>query len=271
MMFGYTNEMEDRNTAPHRTTARILDIIEYVAERPTGATLAEISRALKIPKGSLHPLTTTLASRNYLFYNSKEERFYSGESLFVYGNKHINNADILEQIRSVMLDVNQRTGETLYFGVLLGLDVLYLVKMDLHSQFRVVSNPGNTLPAYSTGYGKALLSQYSRSEIEAFYPTGSLKPITANTLATVKELNDQLDLVRQSGFAYEREESTIGIRCVGCAIEVEGKILAGISIAVPTFRYTAERETLFKRLITEAKMKIETIIAEQRPQWIFSS
>lgn len=262
--------MEEKQTAPHRTTARILDIIEYVAECPAGATLAEISRSLKIPKGSLHPLTSTLSNRGYLYYNTKEGRFYCGESLFIYGNKQINNADILEQIRSVMLEVNQKTGETLYFGVLSGLDVLYLIKMDLHSQFRVMSNPGNKLPAYSTSYGKALLAQYSRQQIEEFYPEGRLEPITTHTLATVDELNDQLDLVRRTGFAYEEEESTIGIQCVGVAIVVEKQVLAGLSIAVPLFRYTPEREQQFKILITKAKEKIEQIIAEQRIHWVFS-
>jgi DNA-binding IclR family transcriptional regulator len=38
------------------------------------------------------------------------------------------NVDILEQIRGVLLSVNQKINETLYFGVLSGLDVLYLVK-----------------------------------------------------------------------------------------------------------------------------------------------
>lgn len=263
--------MDEKHTAPHRTTARILDIIEYVAECPAGATLAEISRSLKIPKGSLHPLTATLANRKYLYHNAKEERFYCGENLFVYGNKQINNADILERIRSVMLEVNEKTGETLYFGVLSGRDVLYLIKMDLHSQFRVISNPGNKLPAYSTGYGKAILAHCTHQQVEALYPEGQLEPITAHTITSVGALQEQLDLVRQSGFAYEREESTIGIQCVGISIVVEGQALAGLSIAVPTFRYTAEREKQFKTLISEAKEKIEHIIAEQRNQWVFSA
>ncbi|NLE15524.1 MAG: IclR family transcriptional regulator [Spirochaetales bacterium] len=254
----------------HRTTARILDILELVAEHPTGLTLADLSRRLDIPKSSLHPLATTLAVRKYLHYNPREERYYAGESLFVYGNKFINNVDILEKIRNVLLSVNQKINETLYFGVLSNLDVLYLIKMDLFSQFRVVSNIGNKLPAYSTGYGKALLSQYSPRQIEQFFPDGKLKSITANTLATVDELNAQLAEIRRTGFSYEKGESTEGIQCVATAIIVDGSYLAGMSIAVPEFRYTAEREIQFKSLLLEAKQQIQKIISEQRNQWIYS-
>ena len=51
-----------------------------------------------------------------------------------------------------------------------------------------------------------------------------------------------------------RKESTIGIQCVGVAI-VANQVLAGLSIAVPLFRYTPEREQQFKILITKAKRK----------------
>lgn len=254
----------------HRTTARVLDILELAAENPTGLTLADISRRLDIPKSSLHPLVTTLSARKYLNYNHREEQYYAGESLFVYGNKFINNVDILEQIRNVLLSVNQKTNETLYFGVLSGLDVLYLVKMDIFSQFRVMSNPGNKLPAYSTGYGKALLSQYTEQQIEQFYPDLTLRAVTGNTLKTVAELNAQLAETRRTGFSYEKGESTDGIQCVATFIEVNGSILAGISIAVPEFRYTADREILFRKLLLDAKTQIQKIISENRNQWIYS-
>ena len=256
--------------ASHRTTARILDILELVATASEGVTLSVISKQLAIPKSSIHPLLVTLSDRRYLHYNGREERYYLGENLFVIGNKYIDNADILEKIRSVLLEVNQATNETLYFGVLSKLDVLYLEKVDLHSQFRVVSNPGNKLPAYSTGYGKALLSQFCEEQINAFYPSGKLKAITENTITTTKELNVQLEEVRKTGFAYEKGESTTGIQCVGTIIKVQGEILAGMSIAVPEFRYTSEREAQFKTLLLEARSHIERIIDQNRNQWIYS-
>ncbi|MBJ2356513.1 IclR family transcriptional regulator [Sphaerochaeta sp. S2] len=253
----------------HRTTTRILDILEQVAQAQ-GITLSELSRILAIPKSSLHPLVNTLSERKYLSYNKLEERYYPGENLFVLGNKYISNSDILDKIKSILLNINEKTEETLYFGVLSNLDVLYLEKMELHSKFRVVSNPGNKLPAYSTGYGKALLSQFTPEEICTFYPNGTLPPITEHTVANVEKLNAQLEEIRKNGFSYEIEESTVGIRCIAVPIQVEGETLAGMSLAVPVFRYTEEKEMQFKQLLQEAKVQIERIIAEDRKHWIYS-
>lgn len=254
----------------HRTTARILDIFELVAAHPEGVSLASISQRLSIPKSSLHPLLLTLTDRHYLYHKAKEERYYLGESLFVVGNKYVNDANILSEIRNIVFEISKELGETLYFGVLSDLDVLYLIKADLYSQFRVVSIPGNKLPAYSTGYGKALLSQFGPEEIRSFYPNGKLKPVTDRTIGDTDELNRQLEEIRRCGFSFEKGESTEGIQCVGVRIENSGEVLAGLSVAVPEFRYTEEREKLFKKALKKAKHKIEQVIEQRRSQWIYS-
>jgi len=258
------------STVDHRTTSRILDILETVATHSEGISLSELSRELSMPKSSIHPLLATLSERKYLNYNKRELRYFIGENLFVLGNKYVNDTDLLEKIKNVLLSVAAKTSETLYFGVLSKLDVLYLVKADQYSKFRVVSNPGNKLPAYSTGYGKALLSQFSPEQIREFYPEGTLKPITANTIADVETLNKQLEDIRKTGFSYERGESTTGIQCVAVTICHEHAILAGMSIAVPEFHYDAVRENQFKEYLIAAKQEIEKIIADNRSQWNYS-
>jgi len=257
-------------TVSHRTTSRILDILETVSLHPEGISLSEIAKALEVPKSSIHPVLATLADRNYLKVNKKEQRFFLGENLFVLGNKFVNDAGILDKIKEVLLSVAEKTSETLYFGVLSNLDVLYLIKADQYSNFRVVSNPGNKLPAYSTGYGKALLSQFTPEQIRSFYPSGKLRQINDNTLASVEALNEQLEKIRRTGFSYEKGESTTGIQCVAVPIASGGKVLAGVSIAVPVFRYDAEREKEFRAYLLDAKQEIERIITDNRSQWNYS-
>ena len=47
----------------HRTTARVIDILELVADSAEGMTFSEISARLSMPKGSLHPILQTLCDR----------------------------------------------------------------------------------------------------------------------------------------------------------------------------------------------------------------
>jgi DNA-binding IclR family transcriptional regulator len=254
----------------HRTTGRIIDILDKVSEAPKGLSLSEIGRLVNAPKSSIFPLLATLTERKYLTYNERELRYFLGENLFVLGNRFVQKTDVIDQIRAVLLSISEKTSETLYFGILSGLDVLYLIRADLYSKFRVMCNPGNKLPAYATGYGKALLSQFSPEEIHSFYPEEKLQPVTENTVKTVDELNAQLEIIRKTGFSFEKGESTFGIQCVAIPITLDDKIIAGVSIAVPEFRYDDKREILFKSLLLGAKKEIEKIISANKNQWNYS-
>jgi DNA-binding IclR family transcriptional regulator len=258
------------SSGDHRTTARILDIIELVVDSPEGLSLADISRSLEAPKSSLFPLLGTLVARNYLKLNAASQKYCMGEQLFILGNSFVNKVGIMEEIRAVTDQLCKDTGETIYFGVLSGLDVLYLIKSDLYSNFRVMSNPGVKLPAYSTGYGKSLLSQFSPEQIKAFYPDGKLKQVTEDTVRDVDTLLGELEEVRRSGFSHEKGESTPGIQCIAAPITHDSKIVAGISIAVPQFRYTEDREVFFRKYLSEAVRKIETLIDEHHEQWNYN-
>jgi len=65
----------------HRSTARVLDILEYLAlSKDGGSTLTELSVALDAPKSSLFPILHTLLSRKYIWLDRRTNRYYIGIS-----------------------------------------------------------------------------------------------------------------------------------------------------------------------------------------------
>ena len=110
-------------------------IYEYVSQNP-GSSLAQISRELCIPKGSLHPSPARLLSANT--YTIKAVKRAIPAKPFIYGNKHVSDSDLLERIRSVMLRINEITHETLLLWRTRWPRCPYLIKMDT-SRFRVIS------------------------------------------------------------------------------------------------------------------------------------
>ena len=91
--------------------------------------------------------------------------------------------------------------------------------------------------ACATGVGKALLADYQLPQLKALYYDG-LYPLTEHTITDFRLLADQLAEIRASGFAYECEESTRGIRCIGVPLRKSGKVVAALSVAFPLERYS---------------------------------
>ena len=243
----------------HRSTARVLDILELLEHVSNGLSLIEISEALKVPKSSLFPILHTLLERGYLCSESNGRGYRLGSMAFQLGNSYLKQMDGDEEIETVMQKVVDQCGETCHFAVLDRSEVLYLKKIDSPHTVRMTSRIGMRMPAYGTGLGKALLTDHSLSMLRELYPEG-LKPLTEHTVTDMEVLAEQLKQSKETGFSSEREESDQDICCVAVPLRKNGKIVAALSVAVPTFRDTAEKEEQIKKLLQEAKQRIEAIL-----------
>ncbi len=248
--------------APHRATDRTLRAIEYVAASQSGRTFSQIVEHLDAPKSSIHPILRTLTERGFLLYNAQTRVYKTGVRMFECGYSFLEQTDVLELIRNEMRLIVGVCNETCHFGILVGGDVLYLLKIDSPEPIRMYSSVGRRLPAYATGIGKALLSNYTVSMLKKLYPDG-LKPVTANTITSFDALADQLAMARETGLSYESEESDQHVRCVGAPICKNGQTIAAVSVTVPLFRATEEKIRLIGALLQNARDRIERIVTER--------
>lgn len=60
----------------HRPTARILDILEALAESENGYTLTEIADVINAPKSSIFPIVHTLNARKYITIDKKHIQIF---------------------------------------------------------------------------------------------------------------------------------------------------------------------------------------------------
>lgn len=254
--------------AEHRTTSRILDILEIVYQYPEGLTFTEICNKLDMPKSSVHPLLVTLNDRNYVHCAKKNNKYYIGHQVFLLG--HGSQGNLMDKIQHEMDELSKNIGETTFLGILSGGIVVYLLKAEfVSSVIKSVMNLGQKLPAYATAFGKALLSQYTESELEELYSDGMIA-LTENTVNTINNLYEQCKEIRQTGFAYEKEESTYEIQCLGVALSYKDEYLAGISVVVPVYRYSKEKEREIKSELVKAKLNIEALIEKDPLGWVYS-
>lgn len=245
---------------PHRSTQRVLDILDNIVKnRESGLSLTELAAALEAPKSSLFPIVHTLCQAGFLSLHPETSRYTIGFKAYEVGNAFLKEDSINAEIKEQMRSITAQCREACFFGELVDGDVFYLFKTDSPEPIRMVASPGKRLPAYSAGIGKALLSGRGRNELEALYPDG-LKPLTPNTVTDMDELYRQLEAVRQTGVAYEKEESTPYIQCIAVPIRKNGSVIAAMSVAVPVFRYDEEKERAITSLLKETQRKLETLV-----------
>ena len=100
---------------------------------------------------------------------------------------------------------------------------------------------GKDAPMHSTGSGKILLSAMSPNRIRQFLDQVGLARLTPYTITNREAFLQELDQVREQGYALDNEECEIGHRCVSVPLyDYTGTVAAAISAFDSTERLTDE-------------------------------
>ena len=234
----------------HQPTLRVLQILEAVSNDSREKRLSEISRDLNIPKSTLLPILQTLCQQRYLTQDDVG-RYQPGTALFTLSAGFSDSFPILKYVHHQLELLVNTLGETCYFGILDGNEVLYLDKVDSRQPIRMLTSIGRRLPAYATGIGKALLIGKTPDQLRELYPDG-LTPLTEKTLTNPDQLHAQLLRAAYDGYTWEIEESTPHVRCFAVPIRKSGKIVAAISVSIPLFRFAYDQKDVIIHTLMDA-------------------
>jgi DNA-binding IclR family transcriptional regulator len=98
--------------------------------------------------------------------------------------------------------------------------------------------------AHALAIGKAVLA-HAGPEILARYLEGEgLRRFTSTTITEGRALARELEAVRRSGFAVDREEFREGFCCLAIPIFHAGELVGSMGVAVPASRFEREGEEL---------------------------
>lgn len=106
--------------------------------------------------------------------------------------------------------------------------------------------------------GKAVLAYLPDDRVEFIVEEYGLPRRTENTITDPDVLRDELEGIRERGYATNDEEEIIGLRAVGAPIRAsDGRVLGAISVSGPTSRMKGEA---FRSEIPEQVMEAANII-----------
>jgi len=136
----------------------------------------------------------------------------------------------------------ERVHCTVHLGAGNGDEVLYLVRTDSDTPYRMPSRVGHSIPMHSSGIGKVILASYSDDALERFVARAGLECRTDRTLTTLADLEREITQVRQVGYALDREENVPGVICVAAPVyDHTGTVKYGVSISTITLQHTEDQ------------------------------
>ena len=265
------NNLRSKPSNLVQTIERVSLILDILSNSTHGISVGELSEKTGFPKGTTHRLLTSAAYFDLVRQDPSTKNYYLGFKLVELGNRLLSQLDFRTEARPYLKELAERTKETVHMVILDRNEGLYVDKVDAvghTSGLRMVSALGARIPAHCSAVGKVLLASLSDESLLSVIKDKGLPRRTENTITDIEELRKHLQMIRDQGFAFDDEENEKGIQCVGAPIiDQRGKVLAAISISVPTIRVDKTTlQTTLKDHLTETAAQISQKIGYQGPQ-----
>lgn len=222
------------------TLGKALEVVHIIASSPVPLRFTDVLKLSDQPRGTLHRQISNLIEEGLLELN-RDHSYGLGLRLLEFASKAWASNDFRTIAEPHLQRLHEQTGETVHLGVLRGIEVIYLDKVESRQSVRMYSQIGNTAPVYCTGVGKAALSALPDDELQARIAQIEFRRFTPSTLADAGSLRQEIGQIRAEGNAYDREEHEADICCVAAPIHSHNRhFVAGISVTGPAYRISPE-------------------------------
>jgi IclR family transcriptional regulator, acetate operon repressor len=246
-------------TSAVKSLDRGLDILEYVAGCSEPPSFTQLLESLGIPRSSLFHLLTNLLSRNFLARDPKTERYRLGAE-FVEIARKVQRPSLGDRVAPFLHQLSSEIRETCGFYVPVR-DSVEVVASAISTQaLSYTMKVGMSAPLYAVSAGKIVLSELHSKEVSRYLARVTFVPVTPHTVRSKSRLKKEIQKVKATGFAYSREEFTLGITAIATAVRSETKFHGAINLAVPTARFTPDRDADFREALRRTARMIATEI-----------
>lgn len=212
--------------------ARAVRLLDHIAQAHRPQTLADLSRALELPKSTLHGLLNTLAALDLL--RADGHSFTLGPHVLHWAGNYALNSELIAVFHQQAEAVPAIGVETLMLAILDGTEVVYIACRPGNRPIAVNFRVGGRFPASCTATGKTLLSTLPPERVRPLLANGGMPRMTAKSPSSLDALMQQLDQVRKAGYAIDDEETAQGMHCFGAPVFIAGheEAVAGVATSV---------------------------------------
>lgn len=219
---------------PVETLQRGIAIVDYLKQHET-ATLPEITAHLGCAKSTAHRHLKTLEASGFLI--EEGGKFRLGIRFLDYGVVARNRHALYQEAKPRVDELAAETEEKIWCTVEEQGRSIHIYGAQGKHSVRTYARVGRRNYIHQHAAGKAILAHLPDDVIEDIVDTYGLQPRTPQTITDVDELWEEIEAIRNRGYAFNFEESVEGLHAIGAPITDEDDIAIGaISISGPANR-----------------------------------
>jgi DNA-binding IclR family transcriptional regulator len=226
--------IKDASDADKSPVLRALSLLSHVATSAEPVALADLARALRLPKPTSYRLATALEATGYLAKDPLTKRYVVGARFEDIALSAIRNGTGHEP-RRIMLDaLAERIGARINVAIVKSGRLLLVEWVESSSPLRVNLKPETHIPVHCSASGKLLVAYGAERLQSEFIKAAPYDALTKRTIVSARAMMRELAEIRRRGFAEDNEEFLPGVNCLAVPIRNgSGEVVAGLAAMAP--------------------------------------
>lgn len=226
--------MTERAKHPVRTTRKALRLVEVLKQNECGR-ITELSEELGMSKSAVHNHLRTLKEEGYVVQNG--DQYCIGLKFLEVGGYVRSRMKMYEVAKPKVEEIAERTKELANLLVEEDGIGVYLFRAKGAQAVETDTYVGYRTHLHYTAQGKAILAHMPDDRVREIIDKRGLPKATPNTITDPDDLFEELERIRERGYATHEEERLVGLRSVAAPIKPGDDSACGsISISAPSNR-----------------------------------
>lgn len=244
--------VDERSRDRIQSIERGVEVLRAFGGRQGSLSVADIAARVDLARPVVRRILLTFAHLGYA--ESAGGLWSLTPRILELGSGYFAASSLPEISYGYMVDLVERTGETCSIGVLDGMDVIHVARVEDRRPLPDSVRIGNRLPAHATAIGKVLLARLSDAELEELLETTPLEVHTPATVTDPAALRARLEDVRANHYDISMEELHPGQVAAAVPIVVGNRAVGGLAVSSTTVRETEQslREVIIPVLAATA-------------------
>jgi DNA-binding IclR family transcriptional regulator len=220
--------------ADKSSVLKALRLLSHVAQSFEPVMLADLSRAVRLPKPTSYRLATMLERAGYMRKDPLTLRYSIGPRFEDIALSGLRNGSAGMGRRALMDVLAKRAGARVNFVVMRGSELLNITWVESTSAIRVDIHPDLQVPIQCSASGKLLLA-YAKEEVrQRFLRTAPFRASTPASITTVQGLKQEFARIRTRDYSEDKEELFQGVNCLAVPVRnTAGDVVAGLALMAP--------------------------------------
>lgn len=229
-----------------KTATTIFTIIESV-QMLDGASVSELSDHVGLAKSTIHNHVKTLVKNGYLIESNGE--YHLGLKFLDHAYHAKQRLRVTDAISPTIEKLAEETGELAWVVVEEHGLAINLNMAETEQAVRTADRTGLRTHLHFHAAGKAILAHLPAERVNEIFEERGLPAATERTITDQRRLEEELETIRERGYAVNDGEAVKGLRSVAAPIIVNGQVIAAITVIGPSKRLKGKK---FHEKIPEA-------------------